>query len=76
MAQVTGQSDAATRSDDEFIAALESPAAKRLYRALDRLGGFWRDYDFNDFEDLEGLRDTLHEFVLEAHTAIKQLEAK
>lgn len=44
-------------------------------RALEEFGTYWRDYDFNDFEDLRGLRDTLHEFVLEAHAAFIELEA-
>jgi len=52
----------------------QSPSAGRLSKSLENFGTYWRDYDFNDFEDLRGLRDTLHNFVLEAHAAITELE--
>lgn len=52
----------------------ESPAAERLHGALERFGDYWRDYDFNDPEDLPGLRETLKDFMLEAHAAITELD--
>jgi hypothetical protein len=52
-----------------------SPAARRLAQSLERFGDYRRDYDFADFEDLRGLRDTLQDFAFEAHAAITELEA-
>lgn len=52
------------------------PSAERLKRSLTRFEDYWRDYDFTDFEDMSRLRDTLQEFVYEAHSAHDELEAR
>lgn len=53
-----------------------TPSVERLKRSLTRFEGYWRDYDFTDFEDMRRLRDTLQEFVYEAHSAHDELEAR
>lgn len=77
LVQGLGASREAIVPEKRDVTALkfESPAAERLHRSLELFGGYWRDYDFNDPDDLPGLRETLKDLMLEAHAAITELGA-